>query len=410
MSALTANDITVKDRIMLHLNRFPEVTQAMEYNVPFDLTQDGIASVVGITRAHASIEMKKLTDAGLAVCWSAHMKGSKCRRRVYCLEKAGQERAAELTAHVNEAGMQVEVLLDMKRCDAGTKWESLSPEDRETFGRACVLRTPVPRNILPATPTGVLPADFYGIIQIPQDVARSYIQRADAESQRRWHSWAADWWLTEQDWQERLYHLVQAGRCTEACRLTASRTDSFLANPNKDLLAILDSFSAPAVFIRSTLWLKAETALACNELREASRYIGSLAALQDPTAPGLDARLSLAEGKSEKAYETAAAAFAATGEPGAAVTAVRALLALNRCSEAEQLLSIACASLKERREARGLSCLLTVRAGLAYVAGDRDNTMILLSKAAAAAPEYARAQTAALTEGVLAGRPHLKFW
>ncbi|MDD4669279.1 MAG: hypothetical protein PHE95_05590, partial [Candidatus Methanomethylophilus sp.] len=65
-------------------------------------------------------------------------------------------------------------------------------------------------------------------------------------------------------WQERLYHLVQAGRCTEACRLTASRTDSFLANPNKDLLAILDSFSAPAVFIRSTLWLKAETALACN--------------------------------------------------------------------------------------------------------------------------------------------------
>ncbi|MDD4669280.1 MAG: hypothetical protein PHE95_05595 [Candidatus Methanomethylophilus sp.] len=118
----------------------------------------------------------------------------------------------------------------------------------------------------------------------------------------------------------------------------------------------------------------------------------------------------MAEGKSEKAYETAAAAFAATGEPSAAVTAVRALLALNRCSEAEQLLSIACTSLKERREARGLSCLLTVRAGLAYVAGDRDNTMILLSKAAAAAPEYARAQTAALTEGVLAGRPHLKFW
>ena len=58
MTTITIRDVTVKERILLHLSKFSAVQPGQEYNVPFDLTQDGIAVVAGITRAHASLDLK----------------------------------------------------------------------------------------------------------------------------------------------------------------------------------------------------------------------------------------------------------------------------------------------------------------------------------------------------------------
>ena len=54
--------ISVKDKIVAHLFRNRHVNPNDIYNLPWDITQDGIASSLGITRAHASIELKRLKE------------------------------------------------------------------------------------------------------------------------------------------------------------------------------------------------------------------------------------------------------------------------------------------------------------------------------------------------------------
>jgi len=207
---------TIRERALLHLNRFPGMTPNEMFNVPFDLTQDGIASVLGISRAHASLELKKLKEIGKVDDWQAHIKGSGTKRRVYYLLPDGMAEAELLKKRFEKSGITVETLLDMKRCEPEIMWDSLSAEDRETFGAACVFRVKIQRKTLPHTNTGVIPADFYGMTCISEDVREKYLSLADPGKARAWHSYAADWWMDhEKDYrkdddedqcQERLYH------------------------------------------------------------------------------------------------------------------------------------------------------------------------------------------------------------
>lgn len=75
MSTFTIKDVTVKERILLHLSRFSNILPGQIYNVPFDLTQDGIAMATGITRSHASLDLKKLGETGMVTNWQAHQRG-----------------------------------------------------------------------------------------------------------------------------------------------------------------------------------------------------------------------------------------------------------------------------------------------------------------------------------------------
>ena len=143
---MTFENLTIKERLLLHLSRFTKYTPEEIYNVPFDLTQDGIASVLGISRAHSSLELKKLRDADKAGEWLAHISKSDTKRKVYYLLPAGLADAALLRERLELEKVTVEEVLDMKRCPSGIKWESLSPKDRETFGLACTFRRPVARS------------------------------------------------------------------------------------------------------------------------------------------------------------------------------------------------------------------------------------------------------------------------
>ena len=48
-----------------------------------DATQDGIAAAVGIGRAHAALELKRLEAKGLVEDLRAHVRGGGVRRKVY---------------------------------------------------------------------------------------------------------------------------------------------------------------------------------------------------------------------------------------------------------------------------------------------------------------------------------------
>lgn len=83
--------LTVAERILIHLFQYHR--QRTEYESPDDVSQQGIARAVGISRAHAALELKKLKDRGQVEERTSHVRGASSRRRVYFLTRPGEERA-----------------------------------------------------------------------------------------------------------------------------------------------------------------------------------------------------------------------------------------------------------------------------------------------------------------------------
>ena len=67
------------------------------YTAPFDLTQDGIASGLGITRAHATRVLNELEKRGLVEARLNHVIGGCRRRKVYFPTPAGMAAKRELS-------------------------------------------------------------------------------------------------------------------------------------------------------------------------------------------------------------------------------------------------------------------------------------------------------------------------
>ncbi len=95
-----AGEITVSERILYHLGNYIKFEDKFE--VPFDMTQDGISQACGISRAHAAIELKKLREAGTIEERLSHVKRGKSRRKVYFLTQAGKPKAHEVQQYVHE--------------------------------------------------------------------------------------------------------------------------------------------------------------------------------------------------------------------------------------------------------------------------------------------------------------------
>lgn len=78
---------TVGEQIVVHLFQFARVQD--EYVVPPGLAQAGIADSLGITRAHAAIELKRQMAVGRIEVRVAHVAGERTRRKVYRLTPKG---------------------------------------------------------------------------------------------------------------------------------------------------------------------------------------------------------------------------------------------------------------------------------------------------------------------------------
>ncbi len=85
---------TVGERIVVHLSGFLRHVDA--YEVPVEMTQDGIGAALGISRAHVALELKRLRDANKVVERMAHVAGARTRRKVYDLTPSGQELARRM--------------------------------------------------------------------------------------------------------------------------------------------------------------------------------------------------------------------------------------------------------------------------------------------------------------------------
>ena len=380
---MSIENATIRERALLHLSRFPNMNPNEMFNIPFDLTQDGIASVLGISRAHASLELKKLKEAGKVDDWQAHIRGSGTKRKAYYLLPEGFAEAELLRKRFETSGVVIDALLDMKRCDPGIMWETLSPKDRETFGLACVFRVPIQRKTLPETSTGVIPADFYGMTCISDKVREKYLSMADPEKVKIWHSRAADWWIDseEKDDQERLYHLVKAGRNTEACKLMLRGSEEFLENPNEDLLATAKEMTVIPKYAEAIYNIRAKIALECSDVNDALACADILADFRTNDADLIRAEAYMLSGDAAKGLELASSLFKKEPSSRAALIAAKCLFRMKRYDEASDLLDSSCEVLSANNDATGIDDILMLRAGIAYDLGKTDESLGYLSKA-----------------------------
>jgi hypothetical protein len=256
---------TIAERIVLHLSRYDLVNDDDVFNIPWDLTQDGIASSLRITRAHSSIELKKLREHDRVAERQTHIKGGGIRRKTYKLTPIGMDDAKRLKELADKEGIDIAPMLDMKRCDPHKIWDSVCEADHDILGLACVLRCPVPRIDLPETSKPIIPVDVNGMITLNGIVKRNVLSAASKESVRNWHSAASDYWLDRDETQERLYHLVSAVRIKDACRLIACEKERLLYNINDDLCDTLSMIEVPDKYLKDVMPVKITVAIESGE-------------------------------------------------------------------------------------------------------------------------------------------------
>ncbi|MCK5561848.1 MAG: hypothetical protein KAJ51_14710, partial [Thermoplasmata archaeon] len=80
--------ITVKDKILLHIQHFKGYQQ--EYELPAELTQDGIAKGVGVSRSHVAITLSELKDKEYVNDQLGRVKELHRQRKVYFITPRGE--------------------------------------------------------------------------------------------------------------------------------------------------------------------------------------------------------------------------------------------------------------------------------------------------------------------------------
>lgn len=77
-----------------------------QWEVPFDVTQEGIAGSIGIARCNVSRAMKKLTEKKFIEEKIAHVKGAERRRKVYFLTHPGHTSADQIYRYLADYPVQ----------------------------------------------------------------------------------------------------------------------------------------------------------------------------------------------------------------------------------------------------------------------------------------------------------------
>jgi len=301
-----ATPITVGERIVLHLAQFTK--NQNDFDAPFEVSQDGIGEALRISRAHAAIELKKLKEAGTVAERISHIRAGAVKRKVYFLTLIGEDKARNLKDFANRQGIEIMPLLDLKKCKGEELWGSLNPELRSLMAKAAVFRKPFKRSALPSSNVSLLPEDRAGMVEIPPALRSSIPSLLDRSELREAHSFAADYWLGEEDYAERLHHLLQANRSMEAQMLLANRGWQMVRTAGADLLGSLKLMDqVPPRYAREVRKIKGEAARRNGDIAYGLKVSEEMLLTGDPgeTSEGLalKGRMLLANGKAQEALD-----------------------------------------------------------------------------------------------------------
>jgi tetratricopeptide (TPR) repeat protein/DNA-binding MarR family transcriptional regulator len=97
--------VTVGERILVHLSGFLKYGDA--YECPIEMTQDGIAAALLLSRAHVALELKRLKTTTRVEERMAHVANARSRRKVYALTPSGQEIARRMRDHAKGRALRL---------------------------------------------------------------------------------------------------------------------------------------------------------------------------------------------------------------------------------------------------------------------------------------------------------------
>ncbi len=283
---------------------------------------------------------------------------------------------------LDEVGIPFETVLDLKHCNPMLMWAKLKDDDRNALGLACVIRVPVHRDSLPPSRSGVIPVTRKGFVDISDEVKKKYLNAADPELVREWNSRAADWWIDEgSDDQEKLYHLVKAGRHFESDRLLIRNAKKFLTHYNKDLLDIVKAMDAPSKTPQSSWNVRGKLAIYCQDVKYAETCAEKLKEIDSIDGDILTAEVKYIKGNYEDALEDANTLYAETKSARVAILKGRSLFALEEYDSADKVLVDTLKDFSVTGDISRIDEFLVLRAGIAYRKGDVETGINLLNKA-----------------------------
>ena len=214
------NHITHHDKVLAHLFKFRYIRSDIQFGAPFEITQDGIASCIGITRGHASIVIKLMVENKEAVIGLSTIKSSNSsvKRKVYFLTEYGKNYLKDRIGYLKSAGIDVAVLEMSAFNSFDDIRRNLGPR-MDMLGSMCVLRIPLMKDELSFS----CPLIHYrtnGEVYVSGFAKDTILAGCSDADILRWHSMAADLCInTERDVFERLYHLGRSRRDREAIRI-----------------------------------------------------------------------------------------------------------------------------------------------------------------------------------------------
>jgi tetratricopeptide (TPR) repeat protein len=318
--------LTIAERIILHLARYSK--NAADFEVPMEVSQDGIGEALRITRAHVAVEVKKLKEAGELTERVSHVRRSRSKRKVYFLTEQGEMRARNVVDYAARNGISIEPLLDIRKCKPAELMATLSEENRRDLSFASAFRRPFLRSALPESSVNLISEDENGMASLPAEFRAGVLAACSEQERRAANSFAADYWLQHNDYRERLFHLLQAGRVGEAEMLLAAKGMTLSANVDQETYQIL---------LRIPLRKNRHTAAAASAIMEMAIAVGDMRGAEKSgqemlaADPSLEAQVSamnaLAMLSAGRVAESIGPLRAASSQPGMNGARAKAALA-----------------------------------------------------------------------------------
>jgi len=348
--------LTIREKALLHLSQFMRHLDGPD--APLEISQDGVAAALGITRAHAAIEIKKLKESGEIEEHLRHIRKGKNKRKVYFLTPAGEAHLDKIREVMDANNMDPRVYMDISRFKGTEILERLDEDYRPIVKLACVLRRPAPKSLLDP-PRGRIKSPLFlndNLVDVPAQVKREVRSAMSPEELRERHSKAADQWLEEKEFKghirERVYHMIRAGRSCEVAMMSYSRLrKEVFDSGDKEVLEDIVEVKVP----RASQGLQAKIVLMQSE---ALRSLGDI----DAALAKADELLGMPGPKERGMGEIARAhALRDAGDLAGSLDSLRRARDLNgssaelECDIAETLLDLGRTS-----EARGMEAALSL--------------------------------------------------
>ena len=299
-------EITNHDRISAHLFRYNYIRSDIEFDAPFEITQDGIAMGIGVSRGHSNIILRRMEDNNEIIVGLSSIRDSNrsAKRKIYLLSEYGKNLFKARIKELKESGTDVEDLvkgIDRYRLEDIRR---ITGDRMDDLGCMAVLRVKVRKEDVPLeSPLVPIIRQSYAVMK--DSIRKIVITEASPIEIRKWHSKAADWCMDhDADIKERLHHLVNSFRDREAVRIARNQKYLLMDNPDQDLS---DSLGALALRCERSDIIETATriALEVGDLQMADRLSAKLLHIDPPKGRGLRCELLLKRSQSEEALTLA---------------------------------------------------------------------------------------------------------